>query len=297
MGTPTMNDTPSGPMMGPADGADAPLEGGAASPMEALRRAREQAGLHPAALAAILKVPVHRLEDLEAGRFDKMPDMTFARALALSVCRVLKVDPAMVMGAFPSSTDTRLGSVGRNLNEPLPPDFSLVPTVFSPEVKARRAGALGWWVWGLVPVLLGALLWGTQALWLGPLAGWSAAWRPAAAPTPAAAVAAPMVPPAPPPEASALPGVAAPALEPAAAAGMGGFVLQAQQATWVEVADASGNMLVQRALQPEEIIAFDSNFPLTVQVGRADVVTVMLYGQPFSLAPHTRNNVARFEVR
>jgi cytoskeleton protein RodZ len=34
-----------------------------------------------------------------------------------------------------------------------------------------------------------------------------------------------------------------------------------------------------------------------VVVGRADEVEATLRGQPFALAPHARNNVARFEVR
>ena len=59
-----------------------------------LRAAREAAGLHIAALAAALKVPVRKLEALEAGRYGELPDLTFARALASSACRHLKVDPA-----------------------------------------------------------------------------------------------------------------------------------------------------------------------------------------------------------
>ena len=56
-----------------------------------LRQAREQAGVHVAALAVALKVPVRQLEALEQGRFDLLPDHTFARALAASVCRALVV--------------------------------------------------------------------------------------------------------------------------------------------------------------------------------------------------------------
>ena len=45
-------------------------------------------------LAASLKVTPRKLELIEANRFDELPDTTFVRALALSMCRALKVDPA-----------------------------------------------------------------------------------------------------------------------------------------------------------------------------------------------------------
>ena len=50
-----------------------------------LREARELEGLDIAALAVSLKVPVKKLEALEADRFDLLPDTVFARALAASV--------------------------------------------------------------------------------------------------------------------------------------------------------------------------------------------------------------------
>ena len=49
-----------------------------------LTQAREAAGLPLDALSMALKVPVKRLEQLEAGDYAAMPDMTFARALAMS---------------------------------------------------------------------------------------------------------------------------------------------------------------------------------------------------------------------
>ena len=66
-----------------------------------LRQAREAAGLHVAALAVSMKVPVRRLEALEADRWDELPDAVFIRALAASVCRTLKIDPAPVLERLP----------------------------------------------------------------------------------------------------------------------------------------------------------------------------------------------------
>ena len=82
-----------------------------------LRQARERSGVHVAALAVALKVPVRQLEALEQGRFDLLPDHTFARALAASVCRHLKVDPAPILAALPQGVP-RAVSVNVGINEP-----------------------------------------------------------------------------------------------------------------------------------------------------------------------------------
>lgn len=82
-----------------------------------LRQAREQAGVHVAALAVALKVPVRQLEALEQGRFDLLPDHTFARALAGSVCRQLKIDPTPILAALPQTAPLAV-SVNVGINEP-----------------------------------------------------------------------------------------------------------------------------------------------------------------------------------
>ena len=79
-----------------------------------LRQAREAAGLHIAALAVALKVPVKRLEALEADRFDLLPSAVFSRALASSVCRALKIDPAAVLAQLPGLAAPRLEYANQN---------------------------------------------------------------------------------------------------------------------------------------------------------------------------------------
>ena len=81
----------------------APLTAGAM-----LRNAREAAGLHIGALAVALKVPVRKLEALESDRLDLLPDVVFARALAASVCRTLKVDVGAVLDLLPGQVAPRL---------------------------------------------------------------------------------------------------------------------------------------------------------------------------------------------
>lgn len=83
-----------------------------------LRKAREAAGLHVAALAVSMKVPVKKLEALESDRFDLLPDMVFVRALASSVCRTLKIDPAPVLEKLPNTSKPQLVSTERDINTP-----------------------------------------------------------------------------------------------------------------------------------------------------------------------------------
>lgn len=83
-----------------------------------LRLAREGQGLSLEALAMILKVTPGKLAALEEGRLDQLPDANFARALAQTVCRVLKMDAGPVLAALPAARPAPLGSEKPPLNQP-----------------------------------------------------------------------------------------------------------------------------------------------------------------------------------
>lgn len=68
-----------------------------------LRMAREEAGLHLATLAAVLKVPPQRLEALEADRYDQLPGMAFVRGVAASFARTVKLDVNQVLALLPKT--------------------------------------------------------------------------------------------------------------------------------------------------------------------------------------------------
>lgn len=116
-----------------------------------LRQAREAAGMHIAALAVSLKVPVKKLEALEQDRFDLLPDAVFVRALASSVCRTLKLDAAPVLGLLPQTTAPKLTYQGSGINAPFrTPGEGPSPSVWTQVSKqAVLAGVL---------LLLGALV-------------------------------------------------------------------------------------------------------------------------------------------
>ena len=83
-----------------------------------LRQAREAAGLHIAALAVSMKIPVKKLEALESDRLDLLPDAVFARALAGSMCRALKIDPNPVLDKLPGNKKVSLTLESRAANQP-----------------------------------------------------------------------------------------------------------------------------------------------------------------------------------
>ncbi len=99
---------------------------------EMLRLAREAQGLSLDALAMVLKVTPAKLAALEEGRLEQLPDANFARALAQTVCRYLKVDAAPVLAALPAARPAPLGSDKPPLNQPFK-ETRLAPHMFDRE--------------------------------------------------------------------------------------------------------------------------------------------------------------------
>nr|WP_315189092.1 helix-turn-helix domain-containing protein [uncultured Albidiferax sp.] len=268
--------------------AQNPATDTAASAIEAghlLRQAREATGLHVAALAVSLKVPVNKLEALEAGRIDLLPDLTFARALAASVCRSLKIDPAPVLAHFPATGMSRLGAVAPSVNTPYRPEgsgprLSFRAQMLSPSVLAVAA---------LLIAAVAVVLWpkspDANPDALAVLAPGAEATEPVAAPLPMAVVSEPVP--------AALP------VEPVVAAvpAMQGVSLTAQAESWVKVTDAKGVVGVGRTLKAGETVEVTGAFPMAVVVGRVDAVQLQVRGQPFDMAAFPKDRVARFEVK
>ena len=95
-----------------------PLQSAATTAGALLRQARQAQGLHIAALAAAIKVTPRKLELLEADRYDELPDATFTRALAQTVCRTLKIDVAPVLALLPQAGAIALMPGKGGLNAP-----------------------------------------------------------------------------------------------------------------------------------------------------------------------------------
>lgn len=286
-----------------------------------LRQARESAGVHIAALAVALKVPVHKLEALEAGYFDVFPDVVFVRALASSMCRTLKVDPAPVLALLPQNRPPAL-SAHRGINASFKPGSGQ---------SASSSGASGsrMAVAAVVVLLVAAaalLLWphrptgmagdesasikgtsvetsgGSEKVADEPTAGASPTLSPSASITSvpsasmsgassAAAGAAPVTNAA----ATAVPGSAA--SSPIGDSTNAALVIRTRGESWVQVRGAAGSTVLQRVLAAGETVTVPGTPPWSVVIGKADVTEVTVHGKPLELKTVSRENVARFEVK
>ena len=141
-----MNDSATGDLSkAPLSAASHAVPAGGGSAGALIRRARLAQGIDITTLSGTLKVPVARLQALETDQFTQLVDPVFTRALASSVCRALKLDPAEVLQRLPAITAFRSVSQNRGINTPFRP----------------RDGALGVSTWSQVSrpaMLLGAAL-------------------------------------------------------------------------------------------------------------------------------------------
>ncbi len=313
-----------------------------------LRAARERQGLHIAVLAATIKVAPAKLEALEQDRFDALPNPTFVRALAQSVCRSLKIDPRPVLALLPQVDTVPLESAAGTLNTP----FHDKPGRGEPRGFSLSSTPL-FWAGGL-------LLVAAVAVYLLPpewLAGWSpgaptdrptsetavalqpvplaapassapvaaaasmadagpGATQPTAAASaslPAAAVPGAVTPPGPPagqavaptaapaaPASSAaapMPSALGPAGTAPAPAVTGPVRLSTSAPSWIEVIDGRGQILLSRVLEAGETVGLEGTPPWRLKIGNVRGTRLELRGQPVDLAPNTRDNVARVELR
>jgi cytoskeleton protein RodZ len=267
-----------------------------------LRQAREVTGLHVAALAVSLKVPVAKLEALEAGRMDLLPDLTFTRALAATVCRSLKIDPAPVLENLPATGVSRLGADVPVRNTPFRSPGSGSRLSFrgqmpSPAVLAVAAlllAAVAVVLWPKAPEEVVVLAPGVESS-ATPMASTPApdASMPAADPAPAVQAAASV------PTASVSTPVPAASIAVASAAAQvsAPVVFTATAESWIKVTDAKGVVALGRTLNPGEVVEVAGAFPMSMVVGRADAVQLQVRGQAYDMAPFTKDHVARFEVK
>lgn len=288
-------------------GADSGASAGAL-----LRAAREAAGLHVAALAVSLKVPVRKLEALEADHLEGLTDAVFVRALASSVCRALKVDPAPILAKLPQTVTPRLDRTQSTINAPFrapgdSPGLGLMDQLSRPIVLAVLAFLLGALVLiflpsvqrsvpapvssdpGMAPTITVPVT--AVAPSVEPQLSGAVSQTPAGDTTAAPILSSSLVaePPAPQTPVAGAPSDAV------ATDGIAVFSVRAE--SWIEVTDARGVVVMRRLLAAGSSAGVNGALPLQVVVGRADSTEVQVRGKPLDLTRFTRDNVARFEVK
>ena len=310
-----------------------------------LRNAREAAGLHITVLAGILKVPVKKLDALEAGRLNELPDAVFIRALASSICRTLKIDSSLILQKLPKNISVKSTDLGVSINTPFrTPNDGPRPSFWGltsrPAVLSGVLLLLSAWVIFMLPAVKSSInktsnliaeTSKTEFFALTPpvvLTGQATAdigLTPVSAPN---ILSAPIVssnqnilpisvplPNLVPAETVKAPDANAAFVQPASFSALPSLPVglprdttttlpstsivefNAKGASWVEVTDAKGKVVLRRTLSSGETATASGVFPLTAVVGRADATEVKIKGKGFDLSSFTKDNVARFEVK
>lgn len=266
-----------------------------------IKEARTKAGLHIAALAVTLKVPVKRLEALENDDMVSLPEPVFLRALASSVCRTLNVDDVPILALLPKAGTTRLDSRHDSINAPI--KSAIGQDNENPLTVLKTPWMLG----ALLLVASAALIIFWPKSWsLGSLnppvsrvnESVSKTVSESVLPAPENAVIEVKNAPLPPisPASSAINNVAN--TEVNTVTNANDIVLfKATGETWVEVKNAQGSTAFKKLLNSGETASVTGELPLTVTIGNADVTQVEVRGKPLDLVAVSKNNVARFEVK
>lgn len=294
-----------------------------------LRQAREQQQMTVQTLAAMLKVPVHKLQALEEDRWDALTDSVFTRSLALSVCRILNIPSEPVLAGLPKLEGSKLSANPEGINAPfkdktlrslMSPShdsssgnaFKIVAALliavagsaglyFLPQWQSEEQETVEAAPASVEPELMFApqapgVVVSVQATTVAEQPA-AAAQEPAPAPAETEAAAASAVQPAP-EAAAAVP--SADAAQPAEAQAGAGPRLRfaASGDSWVQVRDAQNKVVMEKMMKAGDILdqAAPSR-PLKVVVGNAGATTLEVDGAALNLQESARNNVARFEVK
>ncbi|WP_137009393.1 RodZ domain-containing protein [Aquitalea aquatilis] len=295
----------------------------------ALKAAREQAGMSLGEVAERLKLSVRQLDAIEKDDFQQLPGATFVRGFVRNYARFLKVDSEPLMAQleehFPSAVNDVVNLVK---HDPSSEPASMAETLARVSSPAGRSGKTGKWLLWLV--LAAAVAGG--AVWLAGLQGKSApvadqALQPmltqqaasalaASAPVSASAavVAEPATTPATASQAVVQPTTIAspvvtasaatavstgktPASAAAADSASGHIQLNAQQAAWVSVIDATGKKLQFGILEAGSSKELSGTPPFQLKIGNAAQVQLSFNGQPVALTDKIRGTTAKIELK
>ena len=309
-----------------------PSRHGPATAGDMIRDARQAQGIDLASLAAMLKIPLRRLEALEGDRHDELQGATFERALAQAACRVLKIDPKPVLALLPQHERNTLERVSEGINAPfrdgqgsgafeLPTlmrpvvvgivlllvaalALAMLPQKWVDRVKAQFAGLSASVSADSATPVSGAASGATGTI-IAPvdLPPATAATPASSAPAVSASAASAAAP------AATVAPLSAAAVSTTAAQGIDEVLAHvaptpsiplqvvASADSWVEVVDAHGRTLLSRTVVAGESVGLDGAMPMRVKVGNASGTHLKLRGDNVDLTPWTRDNVARLELK
>jgi cytoskeleton protein RodZ len=79
--------------------------------------------------------------------------------------------------------------------------------------------------------------------------------------------------------------------------GSGIVAFRTKGQSWVQVSDGSGATVFRKLMESGETAAVNGSLPLSVIIGSVQATEVQVRGQPYNLAPVSKDNVARFQVK
>jgi cytoskeleton protein RodZ len=256
-----------------------------------LAAAREARGLALADVAQQLKFAPRQLEALEQERFDALPGATFARGMVRSYARLLKLDPEPLLSRIAGRCEVPdANRLAARYHQPVPFADS-----------ARRSTFVYLGISACVLALVGAVAYewhqertaaakpGTSVAKARP------APREAREVKPRPVVVAPV-----PVQQAAAPAAAAEkplkTIDRPASGGSHRLVVRTEDEAWIEIRDSADRLLVSSLNPPGSERVVRGRPPYNLVIGNASRVQVLYDDKPVNLAPHTRQDVARFTL-
>lgn len=260
-----------------------------------LAAAREGAGLGVGDVAAHLRLHVNQVRALESGDLAKLPEPAYVRGFVRSYARLVGLEA----GPLLDDLNTRLAPASGSVVEGMTRTRDYSPVKAAAQEQSSRLFVLGLALAGLVALGL-----------VGWYATRQASQADAAPPEKPAGTEQPTAPPGTEPAPAPTPGAddkvksgdGATSIDAPAQASAGDepgapLTLRFNGVSWVEVTDAAGRVLLSQVVQPGDTHQPNGSLPMSVVIGDASKATVAVRGQPFTLEPVTRGNVARFSVK
>ena len=283
-----------------------------------LGAAREASGLSIDAVAQQLKLAPRQVRALEEDDFTHLPGRTFVRGFVRSYARLVHIDPDAVVGALPAGTAAPALEA---------PTLQQTATTMG-ELPSTDHSKPAWARW-TIPLTLAAIVavaavyeWmrpasvarqapGNEAVAVEspvatavppgatgtPLSNPLVAGKPATASVPLAEPA--QASPATPTPATTAPTPATAPMPATTAAASGPeqpITIMFRDFSWTEIRDRDGRLLLSGMNPGGTTQNLSGAPPFDIVIGNAADVRLSYKGRPVDLAPHTRQNVARFKL-
>ena len=297
-----------------APASDAPAGYGARLAWE-----RQRAGMGVTDIAARLRLHPDQVRAIEQENLARLPEPPYVRGFIRGYARALNIDPVPLLSDLnaklapvPDSEPGDTGSgyavergAGRERSSRWVMGIAVAALIAlglvgwqttQREVQTQRAPAV------LPPVAPPTPARTPAAEAVSPPASAEVTTPPATAETPAPSKQTQAAPVAAAPVAASTVAAAPATTAPAAATSSRNesaptLLLRFTGASWVEVTDAGGKVLLSQLSAPGAEHALEGDLPLNVLIGDATRTSVEVRGVAFNLLPIMRNNVARFTVK